>query len=119
MDVETIQRARRENEGKRQRDLAKKIGISEVELVAASVGAGAIRLVCDVPAALTGLVEVGEVMALTRNESVVHEKIGTYGGGRLDEGAGVVLGDEINLRVFPPRWKYAFAVTGATCASSG
>jgi putative hemin transport protein len=114
MDVETIQRARRENEGMRQRDLAKKIGISEAELVAAHVGAGATRLVCDVPAALTGLVEVGEVMALTRNESAVHEKIGTYGGVRLDEGAGVVLGDEINLRVFPPRWQYAFAVENPT-----
>lgn len=110
MDVEAIRHARRENPGTRERDLAKQLGISEAELVAADVGAGVVRLVCDVPAALTGLVEVGEVMALTRNESVVHEKIGTYGGVRLGEGAGVVLGNEINLRVFPPRWKYAFAV---------
>jgi putative hemin transport protein len=98
----------------RERDLAGQLGISEAELVAADVGAGTVRLTCDVPAVLNGLAEVGEVMALTRNESVVHEKIGTYGGVRLGEGAGVVIGDEINLRVFPPRWKHAFAVEKVT-----
>ncbi|MGD9802083.1 MAG: hemin-degrading factor [Hyphomicrobiaceae bacterium] len=110
MDVETIRRARRESAEMRERDLAKQLGISEAELVAADVGEGVVRLVCDVPTALNGLAEVGEVMALTRNESAVHEKIGTYGGVRLGEGAGVVINGEINLRVFPPRWKYAFAV---------
>jgi putative hemin transport protein len=110
MDVEAIRHARRENPGTRERDLARQLGISEAELVAADVGAGVTRLDLDVPAILAGLAEVGEVMALTRNDSVVHEKIGTYGGVRLGEGAGVVLGDEINLRVFPPRWKHAFAV---------
>lgn len=110
MDIAEIRRARSENVGVRERDLAHQLGISEAELVAADVGSGVTRLVCDVPATLNGLTEVGEVMALTRNESVVHEKIGTYGGIQLGEGAGAVLGDEINLRVFPPRWKYAFAV---------
>jgi putative hemin transport protein len=110
MDVETIRRARRENSEMRERDLASQIGISEAELVAADVGQGVVRLACDVPAVLNGLAEVGEVMALTRNESAVHEKIGTYGGVRLGEGAGVVINGEIDLRVFPPRWKHAFAV---------
>lgn len=110
MDVEAIRRAGRENSETRERDLAKQIGISEAELVAADVGEGVVRLDCDVPAALNGLAEVGEVMALTRNESVVHEKIGTYGGVHLGEGAGVVINGEINLRVFPPIWKHAFAV---------
>jgi putative hemin transport protein len=59
---------------------------------------------------LSGFEAVGEVMALTRNESAVHEKIGIYGGVRLGEGAGVVINGEINLRVFPPQWKHAFAV---------
>lgn len=108
--IEAIRRARRANPEMRERDLARQIGISEAELVAADVGAGTIRLACDVPAALNGLTEIGEVMVLTRNESAVHEKIGTYGGVRLGEGAGVVIGDEINLRVFPPRWRHAFAV---------
>lgn len=110
MDIEVIRRARRDNPQMRERDLSRQLGISEAELVAADIGAGTTRLVCDVPAALTGLAEVGEVMALTRNESAVHEKIGTYGGVRLGDGAGVVLGDEIDLRVFPPQWKHAFAV---------
>lgn len=110
MDVEAVRRARRENPGTRERDLARQIGVSEAELVAADVGEGAVRLVCDVPAVLNGLAEVGEVMALTRNESVVHEKIGTYGGVQLGKEAGVVIGDEIDLRIFPLRWKHAFAV---------
>ncbi len=110
MDVEAIRRARRENSEVRERDLATQLGISEAELTAAHVGEGVVRLACDVPAVLNGLAEVGEVMALTRNESAVHEKIGTYGGVRLGEGAGVVINGEINLRVFPPRWKHAFAV---------
>ena len=113
MDVEVIRRSRRENPEVRERDLAKQLGISEAELVAADVGAGTTRLGCDVPAVLNGLGAVGEVMALTRNESVVHEKIGTYGGVNLGEGAGVVINGEINLRIFPPRWKYAFAVEKA------
>ena len=110
MDVKEIRRARSENPDMRERDFAQQMGISEAEFVAAYVGEGVTRLVCDVPAALNGLAAVGEVMALTRNESAVHEKIGTYGGVRLGEGAGVVINGEINLRVFPPRWKYAFAV---------
>lgn len=110
MDIETIRRARSEKPEMRERDLAQQLGISEAELVASDIGAGTVRLACDVPAVLNGLTEVGEVMALTRNESVVHEKIGTYGGVRLGESAGVVIGDQIDLRVFPPTWKHAFAV---------
>lgn len=110
MDAKEIRRARSENPDMRERDFAQQAGISEAEFVAAYVGEGATRLVCDVPAVLNGLAAVGEVMALTRNESAVHEKIGTYGGVRLSEGAGVVINGEINLRVFPPRWKHAFAV---------
>jgi putative hemin transport protein len=110
MNVEDIRRARRENPEMRERDLARQLGISEAELVAADVGNGVTRLVCDVEAALTGLAEVGEVLALTRNESAVHETVGRYGGVRLGEGAGVVLGEGVNLRVFPPQWKHAYAV---------
>jgi putative hemin transport protein len=113
MDVEEIRRSRRENPDVRERDLAKQLGISEAELVAAEVGAGVVRLTCNVPAVLNGLAAVGEVMALTRNESIVHEKIGTYGGVNLGEAAGVVINGEIDLRIFPPRWKYAFAVEKA------
>ena len=62
----------------RERDFARIHGITEGQLVAAEVGRSAIRIRADVEAVLNGLTGVGEVMALTRNESAVHEKIGPY-----------------------------------------
>lgn len=97
----------------RERDFAHIHRISEAELVAAHVGFGVTRLDVDVAAMLTAAIDLGEVMALTRNESVVHEKIGTYGGVQIGPQVGLVIGDEIDLRVFPPKWKSAFAVDKA------
>ncbi len=59
---------------------------------------------------LTGLEAVGEVMALTRNESAVHEKIGVYD--KVVTGAhnALVLGEAIDLRIFPKAWAHGFAV---------
>jgi putative hemin transport protein len=94
----------------RERDFARIHGISEAMLVAAHLGHGVVRLHCDVEAVLSALPELGEVMALTRNESAVHEKIGTYGGVNVGPQVGLVIGDEIDLRVFPPKWASAFAV---------
>ena len=73
-----INRARIENPKMRERDLAAQLGISEAELVAARCGEGVVRLDARVGDLLNGLGAVGEVMALTRNESAVHEKIGVY-----------------------------------------
>ncbi|UXN74936.1 hypothetical protein N8D56_08110 [Devosia sp. A8/3-2] len=81
----------------RERDFARIHGISEGELVAAEVGRSAVRLQVDLDLLLNGLRACGEVMALTRNESAVHEKIGPYekvvigprfdGAGRADRSA--------------------------------
>jgi putative hemin transport protein len=105
-----IRRARTQNPKMRERDLAGALGVSEAELVAAHCGEGVRRLDPRVSDVLRGLEAVGEVMALTRNESAVHEKIGVYGNVALGEGAGVVLGREIDLRVFPRNWAHGFAV---------
>src|SRR5690606_22849342 len=59
---------------------------------------------------LLGLEAVGEVMALTRNESAVHEKIGVYEKVQPGAHASVVLGEQIDLRVFPKVWAHGFAV---------
>lgn len=94
----------------RERDFARIHAISEAELVAAQVGSTAIALRPDVGALLRGLPACGEVMALTRNESAVHEKIGPYEKPVVGARAAMVLGEQIDLRLFPGHWHFGFAV---------
>ena len=94
----------------RERDFARIQGISEAELTAAYVGENVVRLKPDVGLLLAGLPACGEVMALTRNESAVHEKIGPYENAKAGPASAIVLGDEIDLRIFPTKWASGFAV---------
>lgn len=105
-----IRRLRMANADMRERDFARIHGISEAELVAAFCGEGVIRLNVDVPAFLGGLPAIGEVMALTRNESAVHEKIGPYEKAMNGKHASLVLGAQIDLRIFPRKWASGFVV---------
>lgn len=107
---EAIRNLRSANTKMRERDFARIHKISEAELVAAYVGQGNTRLVVDIAALLDGMPACGEVMALTRNESVVHEKIGPFEKGRASAHSAIVLGEQIDLRIFPSRWKHGFAV---------
>ncbi|WP_439272301.1 hemin-degrading factor [Pseudochrobactrum sp. HB0163] len=108
-----ILRLRREDPNSRERDFAKANGITEADLVAAHVGICATRLNVDIAAILNGAATLGEVMALTRNESVVHEKIGPYEKVSVGAHASLVLGRQIDLRIFPKAWAYGFAVEKA------
>ena len=105
-----IRAARSDNPKMRERDLALQLGISEAELVAAHCGDGVLRLDPDVNTLLTGLEAVGEVMALTRNESAVHEKIGVYDKVVTGTHNAMALGKDIDLRIFPRAWAFGFAV---------
>lgn len=105
-----IRRARTENPRMRERDLSAQLGISEAELLAAHCGHDAVRIRADLKAVLNGLQSVGEVMALTRNESAVHEKIGVYDKVSVGEHNAMVLGADIDLRIFPKVWAHGFAV---------
>jgi putative hemin transport protein len=105
-----IRQARADNPKMRERDLAAQLAISEAELVAAQVGEGATAIEPRVNDLLAGLEAVGEVMALTRNESAVHEKIGVYDNVHPGPHAAMVLGGEIDLRIFPKVWAHGFAV---------
>ncbi|TWH01212.1 putative hemin transport protein [Mesorhizobium sp. J18] len=107
---EQIRAARIENPKMRERDLANKLGISEAELVAAHCGEGVVRIDPRANDILSGLEAVGEVMALTRNESAVHEKIGVYENVVRGQHSALVLGSDIDLRIFPSQWKHGFAV---------
>ena len=105
-----IRIARTENPKMRERDLAAQLGISEAELVAAHCGEGVLRVEPRVDDLLNGLEAVGEVMALTRNESAVHEKIGVYDKVIISKHNALVLSENIDLRIFPKVWAHGFAV---------
>lgn len=107
---EDILRLREESPKLRERDFAKNLNISEADYVAAHVGISATRLNVDLDILLHGAATLGEVMALTRNESAVHEKIGLYEKISIGKHACIVLGEQIDLRVFPKTWVYGFAV---------
>lgn len=94
----------------RTRDAAASLGVSEAELVATMVGGQARRLVDDPASLLHALPEVGRCMALTRNEHAVSEVRGRYGGVELGGHAGLVLGDGIDLRVFPSHWRHIYEI---------
>jgi putative hemin transport protein len=96
--------------GIRNRDAAEILGVTEAELIAAGLGEKTIRLQPDWPGLFARLPKLGRVMALTRNETTVHERRGTYSQARFDNHVGLVLGPEIDLRIFLKSWRFMFAV---------
>ncbi|MBT8155626.1 hemin-degrading factor [Epibacterium ulvae] len=107
-------RARRADTPKtRDRDFAATLGISEAQLVAAHVGHGVTPVLADLDATMSIAMDLGEVMALTRNESCVHEKVGVYGNYRNGPHAGMIFNGDIDLRMFPKHWQHAFMVERA------
>ncbi|MEY8880900.1 hemin-degrading factor [Donghicola sp. XS_ASV15] len=113
-DPSAIRAARAETPNARDRDFAESLGISEAELVAAHVGHGVTRISANPDDLMPQISRLGEVMALTRNASAVHERVGTYGEYRAGPHASMVLGDEIDLRIFPRHWVYGFAIDQET-----
>lgn len=109
-----IKAARVENPKMRDRDLADKLGISEAELVAATLGETATRIVADPDRIMPALTRLGEVMALTRNESCVIEKVGHYDNYTSGEHAAMIVNQEIDLRIFPNHWVQGFAIEQET-----
>lgn len=106
---------RQENPKVRIRDAAAALGVSEGELVASGVrpvdgSGGTIRLQRDWKALVEALPSLGRVMALTRNEHCVHEKVGRYDRISINAHGGVTLDPHIDLRLFFGRWKHAFLV---------
>jgi putative hemin transport protein len=92
------------------RRLARKRGISEGELVASRVGKDVVRL--GRPAELLqALPSLGTVLAVTRNEYVIHRKVGRYGNISIGPERGMVLNHDIDLRLVMRHWRHAFAVT--------
>jgi putative hemin transport protein len=97
--------------GTRARDGAAQLGVSEAELVACRVGDGVTRLAPGWPQILHLIPSLGEVMVLTRNERVVHEKVGRYANVTVQPSHALVLNRDVDLRIFLNHWHHGFAVT--------
>lgn len=96
----------------RLRDAASRLATSEMQLVALGCARGTTkRLAGDWGQFLHRLADLGTVMALTRNEHCVHEKIGHYDKISVEGQMGLVLDPDIDLRVFLSQWHTGFAVT--------
>ena len=101
---------REENPKMRPRDQADALGLPEAALVAASCGDGVTRIKAHPDAVMEAAQDLGEVMALTRNASCVHEKIGEYANYHTGDHAAMILTEAIDLRIFPSHWCHAFMV---------
>lgn len=113
-DIRESFRAARHS-GQRAIDAAAAIGVSEGQAVAAHAGVHdhalqATPLRGPWVELLQALELCGPVMALTRNEGVVHEKIGVYQNISASGHMGLALGLEIDLRLFFSKWHAGFAV---------
>lgn len=104
---------REENPHLRIRDAAEKLGVSEAELLATQTGETVVRLKPEFPEILQDLHQLGRVMALTRNNEIVHERKGEYKNVEVINGhgkMGLAVNDDIDLRIFFANWHFAFAV---------
>jgi len=96
----------------RARDIAARLGISEAELLAlGSETATVTRLRPEWPQIIAAVPALGRVMALTRNDSVVHERKGIYGALEGGSHVGLIVGEDIDLRIFFTHWKSGFGVS--------
>jgi putative hemin transport protein len=105
-------------QGKRHKDAAAAMDLSEGEAIAAHMGAHdkalrATPLKGPWVELLQALERCGPVLALTRNETTVHEKTGIYEKVSGSAAMGLALGEAIDLRLFFSRWHAGFAVREA------
>ena len=104
------------SQGLRARDAAARLHVSEGEALIAHAASlmppqeaadsryDVTVLDADWLGMLRALEAVGRVMALTRNDAVVHEKIGVYRKLSAQGPVGMALGPEIDLRLFFAHW---------------
>lgn len=105
---------RHQNPKTRIRDAATQLESSEAELLATDCGQTVTRLTDNFPELLQEFQTLGRIMALTRNDEIVHERKGEYKNVEVLDGhgkMGLVLGDDIDLRIFFSNWHFGFAVT--------
>lgn len=106
---EQYQKLLTEQPNLRIRNAAHVLGVSEAELLCTKLGEGVIRLRPEIREILGRIESLGYVMALTRNEDVVHERKGIYKNAEFGAHASLFVGPDIDLRMFLSVWKSAFA----------
>ena len=99
----------RDNNTLRIRNAAEELGVSEAELLSTRTGQGVVRLQGDFKQLIARAESLGTVMALTRNDGMVHEKTGQYKDVSIHGNMGLALG-VIDLRIFFTRFNHGFAV---------
>jgi len=118
--LEKYENFKAENAGKRIRDAADALGVSEADLVACQVGGSVTRLNNTPEEILSDIEPFGEVMALTRNGACVHERKGVYEGPKFHKmgkmNIGLFVNPDIDLRLFMDHWAHSFAVNEDTKA---
>ena len=96
----------------RARDAAARLGTTEAALVASGATGPATPLRPDWAALIGAMPQAGRIMALTRNEHAVHERHGQFVDVSTGPGHILVLGPDIDLRLFPRQWAHAYALGG-------
>jgi putative hemin transport protein len=100
-----------ENPKARLIDIARSMNITELEALHCQVDHQTVfALRPDWLRLFNELPQLGRVMALTRNEYVVHECKGQYGPATWRGPTGLIHNDTIDLRMFSASWKYLYAV---------
>lgn len=104
----------------RMRNAAAELGVPEGVLLATQLGEGGAVRLADAPEdILRALLPVGQVVALTRNEWAVHERVGVYSNASFFEHGefkqGLFVNADIDLRLFMNHWRFCFAVAEETC----
>lgn len=95
---------------RRIRDRARLIDATEEQLVAAGCGVDSIALGSAARPVFKALCTLGSVMALSRNDWCVHERHGRYENIQAEDEIGIVLGPDIDLRMFFGHWRNVYAV---------
>jgi len=96
----------------RARDAAERLGSTEAALVASGALGDVVPLLPDWPGLVGSFRTLKRGMALTRNEHAVHERHGSYLDVSSTAGHILVLGPDIDLRLFPGDWGSAYALGG-------
>lgn len=102
---------REDNPKLRIRQAASQLQVSELELLLCREPEGVQALKPEFPALLEAMESVGEVMILSRNESVVHEVTGTFKDFHTSSSGamGLAVG-QMDVRVFFRQWRHGYCV---------
>ena len=100
------------------RNAAHELGVSEAQLLSTGCGGGGVVRLAVAWRDFLGkeLPTLGVVRAITRNDHVVHERVGRYENPDFKEGGhvGLFVSADIDLRLFLHHWHAAFSVTETT-----